>query len=83
MNDQPRIILVSKLFRPEVTASVLWLRKYGIDISCVKLTPYDLGGGDIIFESNILIPVPEAKYFLMEVEKKERSSMTFSQKEYV
>ena len=41
INEKPRIILVSKEYRPEVTASVLWLRKFGIDISCVKLTPYD------------------------------------------
>ncbi len=42
LDDKPRIILVAKEFRPEVTASVLWLRTFGVDIACVKLTPYKI-----------------------------------------
>jgi hypothetical protein len=69
ISDRPRIILVSRQFRPEVTASVLWLRKFKINISCIKLTPYDIGAGSIAFESNILIPLPEAIDFIIEAEK--------------
>jgi hypothetical protein len=83
ISDRPRIILVSRQFRPEVTASVLWLRKFGIDISCVKLSLYDIGGGGIAFESNILIPLPEAKDFIIEAERKEGSSLTVSQEGYI
>jgi Domain of unknown function (DUF4268) len=85
LSDKPRIILVSKEFRTEVTASVLWLRKFGIDISCTKLTPYVIDDNTIGFESTIIIPLPEAKDFLIEVEKKENveNTKTVSQVEYV
>ncbi len=85
LNDKPRIILVSKEFRPEVTASVLWLRKFGLDITCVKITPYILNDSTIVFESGILIPLPEAKDFIIQVEKKENLENTPSVKklEYI
>jgi hypothetical protein len=83
INDRPRIILVARQFRPEVTASVLWLRKFGIDLSCVRLSPYDLGDGNIAFESNIIIPLPEARDFIIETEKKDSRTKTVSQVEYL
>jgi hypothetical protein len=58
LNDRPRIILVAREFRPEVTASVLWLNKCGLDITCVKLCPYALTEGGIGVESSVLIPLP-------------------------
>lgn len=85
LNDRPRIILVSKEFRPEVTASVLWLRKFDLNISCVKLTPYELDKNTIAFESSIIIPLPEAEDFIVKVEKKDRAehTLTVSQQEYI
>jgi len=83
INERPRIILVSRQFRPEVTASVIWLRKFGVDISCVKLSPYDIGKGEIAFESNIVIPLPDAREFIVQTEIKEGRSLTVSQVEYV
>lgn len=83
INERPRIILVSRQFRPEVTASVLWLRKFDVDISCVKLSPYEMGNGEIAFESNIVIPLPEAREFIVETERKENRSLTVSQVEYI
>lgn len=85
INEKPRIILVSKEFRPEVTACVLWLRKFGLDITCVKLSPYELNDGTIALDSSILIPLPEAKEFMIQAEKKENVeySHTVSQTEYV
>ncbi len=83
INDRPRIILVARQFRPEVTASVLWLRKFDIDISCVKLSPYDMGDGGIALESNIIIPLPEAHEIIIQAERKGRDSLTVSQLKYV
>jgi len=85
LNDKPRIIIVSKDYRPEVTASILWLRKFGIDISCIKLTPYEIDKDTIAFESTILIPLPEAKDFIIQSEKKENieHTKTLSQEEYI
>ena len=75
VNDRPRIILVAGQFRPEVTASVIWLRKFGVDISCVKLSPYKMGNGEIAFESNIVIPLPEARDFIIEMERRGTRSL--------
>lgn len=84
IDDRPRIILLAKEYRPEVTASVIWLRKFGIDISCVKITPYIHDGTTLTIESSILIPIPDAKDFLIQVEKKEISESTksLSKQEY-
>ena len=83
VSDRSRIILVARQFRPEVTASVLWLRKFGVEISCVKLSPYDMGKGEIAFESNVVIPLPDAQEFIVETERKESRSLTVTQVEYV
>lgn len=85
LNDRPRVILVSGGYRPEVTATVLWLRNFGVDITCVKITPYEIDKNTIAFESNILIPLPEAKDFVVRAEKKEdvEHNLTLSQQEYV
>lgn len=85
LNDRPRIILVAREFRPEVTASVLWLRKFGIGISCVKWDPYELSEDCVVFNSSVLIPLPEAIEFIIQSEKKETAehSKTLTQAAYV
>lgn len=85
LSDRPRIIIVSKEYRTEVTASVLWLRNFGIDITCIKLTPYEIDNDTIGFESTILIPLPEAKDYIVQSEKKENieHTKTLSQEEYL
>ena len=85
LNDRPRIILVAKEFRPEVTASVLWLRKFALDISCVKWDTYELTNGNVAVNSSVLIPLPEAKDFIIQAEKKDiaEHSKTLTQSEYV
>lgn len=74
INDKPRIILVSKEFRPEVTATVLWLREYGIDVKCVKFSPYIISEEKIVIEINTIIPLPEAGDYTIKVEKKENQA---------
>lgn len=56
LDDEPRIMLVAKEFRPEITASVLWLRKFGLDISCIKLSPYKIDENKIGIVTSTLIP---------------------------
>lgn len=84
LTDKPRIILVAKEFTPEVTASVLWLRKFSIDISCIKFRPYEMNNNIIVFESSIIIPLPEAKDYLIQVDKKENieNNKTITNSEY-
>ena len=85
INDKPRIILVSKEFRQEVTASVLWLRKFNLDIKCIRLTPYKLAGEKIVFEANTIIPLPEAEDYIIQAERKEsqEGKITVTRQEYL
>ena len=73
--EQPRIMLVANDFREETLAAVLWLRQNDIDITCVKLEPYKIGNR-IAIKPEIIIPLPEAKDFMIQVDKKRRLSST-------
>lgn len=57
--DEVRIILVSADFSTEVTTSVIWLNRHGVDITCVRLKPYRMGESLLIDVAQI-IPLPEA-----------------------
>jgi hypothetical protein len=78
ISDRPRIILVSKEFRLKVTASVFWLRKFGLNIRCVKLTPYLIDENKIGFESTIIIPLPEAESYIIKAERKDNKEITLT-----
>jgi len=85
IDDRPRIILISREFRPEVTASVLWLRNFQLDISCVKITPYKMTDEEVGIFSQKIIPLPEAQDYQIQVERKEsgEKSLKVSQQEYL
>lgn len=65
-----KIILVSKDFSPELTSSVLWLNKKGIDITCVKLNPHKFQN-EILIDITQVIPLPEAKELMIKIRKQE------------
>ena len=73
LNNRPRIILAAGSFKDqELTSCVLWLRNFGIDISCVELTPYRLPEStQIVLVPRIIIPLPEAKDIQIRMERKE------------
>lgn len=73
LNNRPRIILAAGSFKDqELTSCVLWLRNFGIDISCVELTPYLLTAFNrVILVPRIIIPLPEAKDIQIRAERKE------------
>lgn len=54
-----RIILVSADFSPEITTAVMWLNRQGLDIRCIRLRPYKLGG-QVLIDVAQIIPLPEA-----------------------
>lgn len=85
INDKPRIILVAKEFRQEVTASVMWLRNFGLDIKCIKLTPYQLSPDNIVIEVNTIIPLPEAEDYIIQTEQKENQEgkISVARQEYL
>lgn len=80
---EPRIILAAgSINDQELTASVLWLRKFGLDISCVELTPYSLAGNShILIVPRVIIPVPEARDYQVRVEQKDGATIRRRQSE--
>jgi hypothetical protein len=69
-DDKPRIILAAEEFPPEMTATLLWLRTFEVEISAVRLRPYSFDGR-LLVDSQVLIPLPEAEDFIIRKEKKE------------
>lgn len=66
-----RIVLASAEFSREVTTSVLWLIDRGIDIRCVRLQPYNMGG-HVLVDVQQIIPLPEAAEYQVQVREKAR-----------
>lgn len=72
LSSRPRIILCSEDFSQELTTSVLWLNQCGLDITCVRIKPH-LVEDKIIVIPTIIIPIQEAKQYLIQVQEKEEA----------
>ena len=70
LDNKPRIILAAQEFPREITSTVLWLRGFDVDISCIRLEPHVLDG-KLVIESSLLIPLPETKDFVIRRDRKE------------
>jgi hypothetical protein len=70
LSSKPRIILCSEDFSPEITTTVLWLRGFDLDISCVRITPYQLEDKIILVPEKI-IPLKESEEYLTGIQEKE------------
>ena len=68
--DQPRIVLVSEGFSPELTTCVLWLNRNGLDVTCIRMQPYR-NESELLVETSQVIPLPEAADYLVEIRNKE------------
>jgi hypothetical protein len=81
LDDKPRIILAAgSLDDEELVSTVLWLRSFGVDITCIEMTPYHLANDDqIALVPRTIIPLPEAKNYVVRVEKKQISKVERSQ----
>ena len=64
-----KIVLASADFSKELTTSVMWLISKGIDITCIKLTPYTFKD-DLLLDINQIIPLPEAESYLIKIKEK-------------
>jgi hypothetical protein len=80
VDDRPRIILVAGAFEDQhLTSTVLWLGKFGIDITCVELTPYQLPGSKkLAIVPRVIIPLPQAIEYLIQVKEKELAESSLS-----
>lgn len=64
-----RIVLASADFGKELTTAVLWLNEQGIDIRCVRLTPYRLKDA-LLVDVQQVIPLPEASEYTVQIRAK-------------
>jgi hypothetical protein len=66
LTDEVRIVLVSADFSTELTTSVIWLNRHGIDLTCVRLKPYRMGD-ELLIDAAQIIPLPEAADYEIKV----------------
>ena len=78
LSNRPRIMLCAQDFGPELTTSVLWLREFGIDITCIRITPHKTDGTLVVVPTRI-IPLTEAEAYMVNVRQKEESRQTEGQ----
>jgi hypothetical protein len=66
-----RIILVSAEFSKELTTAVMWLNDRGLDIRCVRISPYN-DNGRVFFDVQQVIPLAEAAEYQVQIREKEQ-----------
>lgn len=64
-----RIILVAKEFRKEVTNTVIWARKFGMKIQCIKVIPF-MVGEQLIVDTDQIIPVKDIEDIMIGYDEK-------------
>ena len=67
---RPRILLAARDFPRELTTAVLWLRDSGLDVRCVRLLPYRVGGA-LVLDAAQVIPLPEAEDYPVRIRDRE------------
>lgn len=67
--EDVKTILVSQDFSAELTTSVLWLNARDLDITCIKIQPYN-DNGKILIDVQQIIPLPEAEDYQIKVKRK-------------
>lgn len=65
-----RVVLVSAEFSKELTTSVMWLNKQGLDIRCVRIKPY-AHNGRVLVDVQQIIPLPEAVEYQVRIKEKQ------------
>lgn len=61
--QEPRIVLIAGGFPPVVTASALYLRRVGLDITLIGYQAYETASDEIVLTVSQLIPLPDEEEF--------------------
>ncbi len=73
-----RIVLAAAGFDPQITTAVLWLNDvYGLDIRCVRLTPYRVEER-LLLDVQQVIPLPEAEELTIKLRQRESAAQAAS-----
>lgn len=65
-----RLMFVAASYRKEVTSSSLWLLSHGIQVQCIKVTPYSMDE-ELFLNVEQIIPTPEARDLMIGISTKE------------
>lgn len=77
-----RIVLVAADFSREITTTVLWLNDlYGLDVTCVRLSPYR-NGDQVLVDVTQVIPLPEAEELTVKLRRKSAVRPASSGRDY-
>lgn len=74
-----RIILVAREFRKEVTNTVIWARKFGMRIQCIKVTPFNVGD-NLIVDTDQIIPVKDIADIMIGYDEKAQEDVKDKEK---
>ena len=69
-SENPRIVLVSEGFSPELTTCALWLNNREMQVTCIRMQLHR-SGNDLLVETSQTIPLPEAHDYLVKVKERE------------
>lgn len=67
--DSQRIILVAHNFRKEVLSAVQWLNTNGLDITCIRFTPYEFNN-NLLLDVDRILPQDEIKDYTLKMAAK-------------
>jgi hypothetical protein len=74
LDRRVRIVLASAGFDTQITTTVLWLRDvHGLDITCIRLTPYRVAG-KLLLDVQHVIPLPEAAELTVQLRRRETAA---------
>jgi len=70
LDEEVRIVLAAASFGTELSTTVLWLNKQGLDLRCVQMRPHLLDGR-LLLDVQQVIPLPEAAQYQVAIREKE------------
>jgi hypothetical protein len=77
-----RIIFVAANFRREATSTVLWLRDHDVDITCIKVTPYE-DGDKLYLDAEQILPIKDIGDYQIRLTAKKQEVVTSSKEEAI
>ncbi|WP_322009799.1 hypothetical protein [Paraburkholderia sp. J12] len=69
LSETVRIVLAASDFPQELTTTVLWLNKQGLDLRCVQMRPHEIDGR-VLVDIQQVIPLPAAEQYQVAVREK-------------
>jgi hypothetical protein len=78
LSREVRVVLVAAGFDREITTTVLWLNDvYGLDVRCVRLTPYKVDSR-LLLDVQQVIPLPEDSQLTVQLRRRQTQARAAS-----